>query len=548
MLEFDPINTIAMDFISVFKTENVIIDAIFRSFVVGILVSLCSNFSTYLRTWLNDINDWILHAGWYNKFNQVELKGAVMINRDFIARHEFSTSFEAVIGLVLEKCLCSDANRNLIYQLVEFEQERNIVYNCATDNFKTVNNYSFIVDQARPIEINNNLRAIITSNLADGYNNENNKQSIVSKREYTIKLCSRTLSCSEIKNWIDQTTSDFINKRRKQLQTEKRIVRFEGYCKDDGNYRWAVNLLPKSSGLESVFFEGKREIVSSIRRFLNEEEFYKSVGKPWQLGILLSGKPGCGKTSFIRALANELNRNIKDINFGRIVTNEDLRSAFHCIQYNGIELQPDKTIIVGEDIDCCNSGVLLNRAMGSDDEEKTSETNSEFRDEEPEKIGNVDKDDNSLTAILKSQLKADMMMNKKLEENTKIQSDSLSLSALLNCLDGINTMHGRVIVCTTNYPERLDSAFTRPGRFDFHIKLKPWDVDILKESIRFWYEKYSVFLDRDLVDTFEEEWSKVKYQLSDKEIKPCDAQNILQKYGPDVHSALQEIVEASYQK
>jgi mitochondrial chaperone BCS1 len=42
----------------------------------------------------------------------------------------------------------------------------------------------------------------------------------------------------------------------------------------------------------------------------------------------------------------------------------------------------------------------------------------------------------------------------------------VTLSGLLNALDGIATPHGLVTVMTTNAPEALDPAVIRPGRVD----------------------------------------------------------------------------------
>lgn len=39
----------------------------------------------------------------------------------------------------------------------------------------------------------------------------------------------------------------------------------------------------------------------------------------------------------------------------------------------------------------------------------------------------------------------------------------VSLSALLNCLDGVGAQKGRVLIMTTNHPDELDAALTRPG-------------------------------------------------------------------------------------
>lgn len=46
----------------------------------------------------------------------------------------------------------------------------------------------------------------------------------------------------------------------------------------------------------------------------------------------------------------------------------------------------------------------------------------------------------------------------------------VTLSGLLNCLDGITSREGCVIVMTTNRRDGLDSALTRPGRVDFELE------------------------------------------------------------------------------
>jgi hypothetical protein len=49
--------------------------------------------------------------------------------------------------------------------------------------------------------------------------------------------------------------------------------------------------------------------------------------------------------------------------------------------------------------------------------------------------------------------------------------DSLSLSGILNALDGVVDCPGRIVVMTTNHPERLDKALIRPGRIDKQLYL-----------------------------------------------------------------------------
>jgi chaperone BCS1 len=43
---------------------------------------------------------------------------------------------------------------------------------------------------------------------------------------------------------------------------------------------------------------------------------------------------------------------------------------------------------------------------------------------------------------------------------------------LLNAIDGIRTIDGRILFMTTNHKEKLDPALLRPGRTDLHFELK----------------------------------------------------------------------------
>ena len=65
---------------------------------------------------------------------------------------------------------------------------------------------------------------------------------------------------------------------------------------------------------------------------------------------------------------------------------------------------------------------------------------------------------------------------------------TLTLSDLLEVFDGVMEMKGRIMVITTNYPEKLDSALIRPGRIDVNVKfthIKPCHViDIFKNFYR----------------------------------------------------------------
>ena len=68
------------------------------------------------------------------------------------------------------------------------------------------------------------------------------------------------------------------------------------------------------------------------------------------------------------------------------------------------------------------------------------------------------------------------------------EDKGISLSGLLNVLDGIIAPDVRVVTMTTNHPERLDPALIRPGRTDKHIELRAFDGELAQAMFHLFYE------------------------------------------------------------
>lgn len=49
-------------------------------------------------------------------------------------------------------------------------------------------------------------------------------------------------------------------------------------------------------------------------------------------------------------------------------------------------------------------------------------------------------------------------------------ASKISLSALLNVIDGVASQEGRILIMTTNHVDKLDDALIRPGRVDMKLK------------------------------------------------------------------------------
>ncbi|QSS61743.1 hypothetical protein I7I51_03920, partial [Histoplasma capsulatum] len=162
----------------------------------------------------------------------------------------------------------------------------------------------------------------------------------------------------------------------------------------------------------------KMAVLKDIEDFLDERArgWYARRGIPYRRGFLLYGPPGTGKSSFSLSVAGRFELDIYVLNLSSIDDNR-LSSLFAQL--------PPHCVILLEDIDAAS----------------TAET------EDSETTENTDQ-----AAVGPSQ-------------KSKSQGN-VSLSALLNALDGVSSQEGRLLIMTTNHIERLDDALIRPGRVD----------------------------------------------------------------------------------
>merc|ERR1712029_1121609 len=85
-------------------------------------------------------------------------------------------------------------------------------------------------------------------------------------------------------------------------------------------------------------------IVDDVKDFIDSVNWYRDRGIPYRRGYLLHGPPGCGKTSFITALAGELEYSICVLNLSDRSMSDDR------LQHRLADA-PENSIILLEDID-----------------------------------------------------------------------------------------------------------------------------------------------------------------------------------------------------
>ena len=181
----------------------------------------------------------------------------------------------------------------------------------------------------------------------------------------------------------------------------------------------------------------KESLVKGIESFLNPStrEWYAKRGIPYRRGYLLHGPPGTGKSSLCMSIAGCFHLDVYILN---------LSSADDSSLNILLAKLPQHCVLLLEDIDVAST----NRSQHHD-----------TRDSKPT-YGQPEKN----------------------------QPKGVTLSGLLNALDGVASQEGRLLFMTTNYIERLDDALIRPGRIDQKVEFHLANKFIVSQLFRVVYK------------------------------------------------------------
>ncbi|XP_014560866.1 hypothetical protein COCVIDRAFT_34200 [Bipolaris victoriae FI3] len=184
----------------------------------------------------------------------------------------------------------------------------------------------------------------------------------------------------------------------------------------------------------------KSDIVRDAEYYYSDESraFFADCGIPYRRGYLFHGPPGTGKSSFSAALAGHLRCDIYHISLSNGTISDD---ALHRL-FLGL---PRKCIVVIEDIDSAGIG---------------RETTTSRRAAREERMHRYIPND-----ILEIEAFEELLPRKR-PTSTSSTRNLVTLSGLLNAIDGNASQEGRLLIMTSNDPGALDAALTRPGRID----------------------------------------------------------------------------------
>lgn len=203
----------------------------------------------------------------------------------------------------------------------------------------------------------------------------------------------------------------------------------------------------------------KAQLVEDAENYFsaNTRKFYADCGIPYRRGYLLYGPPGTGKTSFSAALAGHLGCDLYLINLATGDMNDaTLQRLFQSL--------PPKCIVVIEDIDSCGIG----REQGPA---------TTIPAPEPETSNTATRASSAARVAHSTGAGAPMAR----------PQNVVTLSGLLNAIDGSASAEGRLLIMTSNNVPALDPATTRPGRIDlvapFGMMMQKAIHDIFKRLV-----------------------------------------------------------------
>lgn len=236
-----------------------------------------------------------------------------------------------------------------------------------------------------------------------------------------------------LKDLLDDCRQDFLKN-----DVNRTVIYRGGLKSGTSEVAWTRCVSRVSRPFSTVVLDEavKQSLIEDMRDYLHPytRRWYANRGIPYRRGYLLYGPPGTGKSSLSFAIAGYFKLKIYIVSLNSLAMNEEnLGQLFS-------EL-PQQCVVLLEDID--TAGLT-----------HTRKTPAEPEAEEAKPL---------VTVVPAGSTPAN-------PPTTPPSGGRISLSGLLNILDGVASQEGRVLIMTTNHIEKLDEALIRPGRVDMMVK------------------------------------------------------------------------------
>ncbi|KAJ9629912.1 hypothetical protein H2203_002297 [Taxawa tesnikishii (nom. ined.)] len=234
--------------------------------------------------------------------------------------------------------------------------------------------------------------------------------------------------------------------------------------------------------------EQKATIQKDMNEFLNPSSprWYANRGIPYRRGYLFHGPPGTGKTSLAFALAGLFGLKIHVVPLSDAsLTEAELGNLFNSLprrrrdREEGQEIRQrrqrtqrpspsdEKENEESKKGDRTDGKAATNgeRKEGEEDKKPTGETQWTLQD-----LARALKSVASEKPSQPAQPAQPARRGRPNPVTGQPAPAGISLSGLLNAIDGVASHEGRILIMTTNHPEKLDAALIRAGRVDMKVE------------------------------------------------------------------------------
>lgn len=512
-----------IDSLKMFYMMNVKDGNNYYNFLILLLISILTiiiNNDDFYDNFLYYINNIVENFNYFSpKYNSIILEGKRCIKvTSYLTKTDnlFSNRFQAFWYYISKNNLENET----IYSLKEYANSSNIYDDYGEPKNKQkkeeeiIDNTSkkdiFIVEQKKYFRLTDN----IYCKVIRSYDRSDDKKHY-DMENITVEIYSYKLSLKEIVQYIDLIENNYRLILENERKNKKYIYTLIGNDDDIKSYEYKKNVWDEcefvsTRNFSNLFFDEKKLLLDKLNFFINNKNFYEYEGHPYTFGIGLHGPPGTGKTSIIKCIANKLNRHLIVIPLSKIKTQNEFNEYFFENYYsreNNKKIAFDEKIIVFEDIDCM-SNIVKKRDL-SKKKSLNIDSNSENDDNDNDNNDNNLNLEKSLSLQNKLLNKIAKKVDEEHEESilvdfNKNEKDKITLSFILNIIDGIRETPGRILIITSNDYSSLDTALIRPGRIDVTLELKNASIDVIKEMYNHYYkdifpEDLECFLKDDIV-------------------------------------------------